>query len=134
MPITKTQFRDAISHLTGSGALSGTGDLFLDADGQKVLDEGNGNEDITPNEATITQALIDLQASEDAKAVSDSEDSTAFSDFQSIVQTALAQITSDETALANAASFADLKPLLANMMLRDRKTIKALSGIIRKRL
>lgn len=58
MPLTKDQFLDACSYLTQTGALSGV--LFIDGNNQVVLDEGNANADITPDEATLTQALSDL--------------------------------------------------------------------------
>ena len=60
MALTKAQFRDAISHLTSTGTLSGLGALFIDINNLRVLDEGNANADITPNQSTLDQALIDL--------------------------------------------------------------------------
>lgn len=130
--MTPSEFRDAISYLTGTEILFGSGPLFIDVNNRKVLDEGDNNTDITPNEATLNQALIDMQTASNANDAQDTTDETAFNDFQSIVNTALQQIASDEAALENASTFADLKPLLANMMVRDKKTIKALSGIIRR--
>lgn len=88
---------------------------------------------LADDETALDTILITHNASDKTSdQLQDNEDNTSFSDFQSIVATALAQIESDETALQNATSFTDSKPLLANMMLRDKKTIKALAGLIRR--
>lgn len=57
---TKQEFLDACAYLTSTGALVGTGALYINGDSQTVLDEGANNADITPDEATLTQALLDL--------------------------------------------------------------------------
>lgn len=64
MALTREQFRNAISYLTGTGSLSGVGALFIDINNQKVLDEGNANADITPDVATLDQALVDSAANQ----------------------------------------------------------------------
>jgi hypothetical protein len=67
MALTRKQFRDAISYLTENAALSGTGTLWLDADKQRVLDEGNANADITPSQSILEQALIDSLSEQASK-------------------------------------------------------------------
>lgn len=64
MAFTKDEFLTACSYLTSTGDLVGTGALFIDGNTQTVIDEGNSNQNITPDEATLTQALIDSDASE----------------------------------------------------------------------
>lgn len=65
---TKREFQDAISYLTSQGQLPVTHQRVIEAGQQRVWDrqfDNNGNlvsqTDITPDEASITQALIDLQ-------------------------------------------------------------------------
>lgn len=83
MALTKQQFIDGCSHLTSTGALSGIGALFIDGNNQTVLDEGDNNANITPDEATINQALLDL-ASTQASEQTQSNASTTIKDLRSI--------------------------------------------------
>lgn len=69
MPLTKQEFQDACAYLTSTGALVGSGALFVDGNNQVVLDEGNSNADITPLEATLTQALTDLATQQSNEAI-----------------------------------------------------------------
>ena len=72
MPVTKRQFQDAIAYLTSQGQLTVTYERVIEAGQQKVWDRqfnASGvmvsETDITPDEATLQQALTDL-ASEEA--------------------------------------------------------------------
>ena len=60
MARTSKEFRDAVSYLSATGNLPAIGAKFIDANNQIVLDEGDNNADITPDEAMLTQALADL--------------------------------------------------------------------------
>jgi hypothetical protein len=63
MALTTQEFIDGCHYLTSVGALvpaNPNGALFIDGDAQIVLDESDSNANITPNEATILQALTDL--------------------------------------------------------------------------
>jgi len=71
MPLTIEEFQNACSYLTGQGTLLGIGALFIDANNRMVLDEGNANIDITPDEATLTQALADLATAQDVETAQD---------------------------------------------------------------
>ena len=100
MPLSETEFRDAISHLTQTDILFGVGALFVDANTQKVFDEGSNNLDITPNEATLTQALIDLQTSNDAQGAIDELVSLAYSDMLVYYRTELVNAAGNGAAIA----------------------------------
>ncbi len=70
MALTKEQFRSAIGYLRQTDALSSIGVIFLDANNQRVLDEGDNNADITPNDTILNQALVDFaeqQVNEEAQ-------------------------------------------------------------------
>jgi len=84
MALTREDFRDAISYLTDVGILSGLGALFIDADNQMVLDEGNNNADITPDATILSQALMDLAVKENDDAINQVRQVTAKSDMQAI--------------------------------------------------
>ncbi len=67
MPLTTSEFRDACAYLTGQGQLAVTYERIIDANNQQVWDRQHNSAgvlvsqtDITPNEATLTQALTDL--------------------------------------------------------------------------
>ncbi len=90
MELSVAQFRDAIAHLIKTGNLIVSGERFLDASNLKVYDETYINRvrtsqiDITPDENTLNQALIDLADSQQVQADIDTVQSSAKSQVQNI--------------------------------------------------
>jgi hypothetical protein len=139
MTLTEGQFRDAISYLTGVGTLSSVGALFINADKQKVLDELYDENkvrisaiDITPDAATLDQALVDLAAKQSNDAIQETTDNTAFADLLSKAQAGITQIATDKITVQNAAIPAEIKTVLDNSLKRQEEIIRAMAGAIRK--
>jgi hypothetical protein len=112
MPITNEQFADAIHYLTSTNALTGVGALFVDKHNQLVLDEGNFNTDITPDEAILTQALIDLAARQVDEQAQDAVRDGAKAQVEAIPNwaswTETEALTWHDTNITNALPVADL--------------------------
>ncbi len=115
MALTKAQFRNAIAHLTSSGNLPVSGERFVDATNLRVYDETyidrirTAQIDITPDENTLNQALIDLAASQQVQADIDIVQSNAKTQAANIPNWAtwtetetLAYIDTNVTDLASA--------------------------------
>ena len=94
--MTESEFQDAISHLTESGQLAVVGERqnlprkfkVYDATPNPNPPEEHPNQqllnDITPDEATLAQALIDFQLAKSSKELSDVRQSQSKTQFAAI--------------------------------------------------
>jgi len=76
------------------------------------------------NEWELEQAVVE-QANDD--------DNSSLDNLLASAQSGLTQIANDQIALQAAASLADAKPILTNLLNRQEKIIKALDAFIRRR-
>lgn len=141
MSLTKEQFRDACAYLAENGGLTVSGERYIDAHNLKIWDDSHDPKtkvrthhvDITPNEATLQQALIDLASQQATEQAQVTEDNDAFSDLLTIANAGLTQIANDLTALDTATTIASIKPIVQNALNRQDKMLRVMRGIIRRK-
>lgn len=140
MAHTRKEFQNAISYLSSQNAIVFSNELFLDANARKLYDESHNestgvrisNVDITPDEPTLTQALVDLAIQESNQQSSNAVQAGAKAQMQAIPNWASwteAQAlnfydvnVTDE--ITNVTNLAEAKAMLAQMATAQRNIIR----------
>lgn len=141
-------FVNACNYLIAQGQLTVTVARFIDASARKVYDETTPVTDITPDTATLETALDNANAAILNAANTQTEDATERATLLTQYNAALTQIGNDladvangRTALGNATTLAQVKPIVDGMLVilqhqlnREERELKTLRAILRSGL